>query len=258
MNRISITADRAIASSWIPLLCTLFVFLVPVSIVIWGIPAAGNLVASHMPMVWEHKLGRYVLNVVDMQTEPTKLSSAKQVIYENRIKKLANLAGLPSLEIYFRHAPPNAFAIPGNIIVITDGLIDLMDDAEVVDAVIAHELGHLQLRHGLQRIVSMNLFSTLVLRMNGQDSTAATTGNVLASLTLFPFFSRENESQADSYAFALLNKNGQSPLLFAKAMIKLSELKNNNKSNEVGYSDSHPPTQQRIKVAEAAAMNIKD
>ncbi len=254
MSRVTAVIDQAITSRWVPWVCMLLVFFAPIAIVFWGMPALGTLVASNIPVSSEQKLGRYVLEVVDLQVKPTKLSQKEQTFYIERVKKLAELASVSPVEVYFRSAPANAFALPGNIIVMTDDLIGLMGDPEVIDAVVAHELGHLQHRHSLRRMVSANVFTTLVLRMNGQDGTAASTGNILAAFTMFPYFSRENEAQADEFAFELLKKNGQSPLLFAKAMNKLSESKNRNPRDKASYSDNHPPSQERVKAAEAAAL----
>ncbi len=44
----------------------------------------------------------------------------------------------------------NAFALPGNIVVVTKGLIDNAENAEEVAGVVAHELGHVALDHPIQ------------------------------------------------------------------------------------------------------------
>jgi Zn-dependent protease with chaperone function len=258
IQRISGWIDHAVVSRWMPWCCAVFVFSMPIVFVVWGMPAVGVYLADNVPVSWEHRLGRYVLRVLEMQNKPTKLSVSVQTQYASRVNRLASLANVASVEVYFQDAPPNAFALPGNIMIITDGLIDLMGDPEMVDAVVAHELGHLQHRHALKSIASSTLFTTIVLRMNGQDGTAAKTGGLLAGLTLFPHFSRTHESQADEYAFALLKKNGQSPLLFAEAMHKFKDYQKTNKLEKAGYADSHPPTQERINAAEAAAEKTKN
>jgi Zn-dependent protease with chaperone function len=242
--------DRAVASRFIPWFCTVFVFILPISVVVWGLPSAGTFFANKIPVSWEQGIGRYTLRSLEMLTAPTKLTPTIQAEYSYRVKKLAELASVGPVEVHFRDAEPNAYAMPGNIILITDGLVRIMGDATLVDSIIAHELGHLHNRHGIKSIVSVQLFTKLVLRMNGQEDTAAKTSSLLASLTLFPFFSRAHETEADEYAFFLLKKNEQSPLLFVQAMNKLSEYKKVNKLDKAGYADSHPSTQQRILAAE--------
>jgi heat shock protein HtpX len=75
----------------------------------------------------------------------------KHIKLENMVKKLAGEAGLPLPGIYMietRNKIPNAFATGRNpehsVIAVTDGLLEL-DDHEV-EAVIAHELGHIKNR----------------------------------------------------------------------------------------------------------------
>lgn len=73
------------------------------------------------------------------------------VLLENVVKKLSREAGLPAPKLYMietRDAVPNAFATgrdpKHSAIAVTSGLLDLNEDE--VEAVIAHELGHIKNR----------------------------------------------------------------------------------------------------------------
>ena len=75
----------------------------------------------------------------------------------------------------------NAFAAPGGFIFISRGMIRLCSNEDELAAVLAHEIGHVQLQHGLQAIEKGRLSSALnVLAMEGAKSFG---GKELAELT---------------------------------------------------------------------------
>ncbi len=48
---------------------------------------------------------------------------------------------------------PNAFALPSGTIILTDELVDIAgDDNDMVLAVLAHEIGHVDKKHSLRQI----------------------------------------------------------------------------------------------------------
>ncbi len=66
------------------------------------------------------------------------------------VRRLAARAGLPAPKVMIANVPfPNAFAygspLTGNMVAVTQGLLDVLDREEV-EAVIGHELGHLKHR----------------------------------------------------------------------------------------------------------------
>jgi Zn-dependent protease with chaperone function len=146
----------------------------------------------------------------------------------------------------------NAFTLPGGIIVVTDQLVNLMPDDEVV-AVLAHELGHAHYRHVLRQTVKSSGTAVLAGVLGGDASSVAggvSTGFVLLGTK----FSREFEAQADAYATDMLQKNELSPALFGDALAALVKDEASRGIHE-GYSflSDHPGTAERIAKARAAA-----
>lgn len=113
------------------------------------------------------------------------------------VENLAITLGMPTPKIYIiEDSAPNAFATGRNpqhaIVAATTGLIDIMDDREL-DAVMAHEMGHIQnydirvsmIAFGL--VSAIGLLSDIVLRMLffGGDRRDTNTNPVVLIIGLF-------------------------------------------------------------------------
>ncbi len=112
---------------------------------------------------------------------------------------------------------PNAFALPGGCIVVTDALVNLLSDREeVLLGVLGHEYGHLRHRHGMRTLVQSTLISALTSVALGDFSTLlAGAPALLAEMA----YSRDFEREADAEAVVILRTAGQSP----EAMVQLFE-----------------------------------
>lgn len=99
----------------------------------------------------------------------------------------------------------NAFALPDGSIYITRGLLQhLTGEDDAVAAVLAHEIGHVVLRHTARAFESQakgNILLWVLGNLVGDDLTNDLAGaaNVLFQLN----FSRDQESQADAFGFVL-------------------------------------------------------
>jgi Zn-dependent protease with chaperone function len=245
--------DTAIASRWAVAISALGLVFFPILLVVAVLPKLSELAARHVPVSVEKKLGTYVLSSGESLLPPSRMDLPTQEAYQERVKKLAQLAGLEAVQVEFRAGPPNAYALPGNIIILTDELIRVIADPDEVDAVIAHELGHLHQRHLIKRIVSSHLFTEVALRLNGQDGVARQMSSTLASLSLAPHYSRQHENEADKFAIDLLIENKQSPLLLALALIRLDNHYKEKGVARANYTSSHPDTAARSELATEAA-----
>ena len=117
----------------------------------------------------------------------------------------------------------NAFAAAGGFIFITRGLLRCCRDEDAAAAVLAHEIGHVQSRHGLQAIKKSRV--TAALTTLAVEGTKTFSGQELAELvTTFEGsitditttlinngYSREFEQQADRAAVAILQRVGYDP-----------------------------------------------
>ncbi len=109
----------------------------------------------------------------------------------------------------------NAFALPGGWVYVNRGLIERATDMSELAGVLAHEIGHVTLRHSVQQMqqaeganVGVGLLCTLTKVCDNQAGAAAI--NVGGS-ALFAKFSRTDEAEADAEAVSTTVKAGISP-----------------------------------------------
>jgi beta-barrel assembly-enhancing protease len=97
----------------------------------------------------------------------------------------------------------NAFAVPGGHVFVYTGLLKAAKSGAEVAGVMAHEIGHVTMRHGANQLMKAEAFDVVnqVLFGNDSASIASAVTKICANL-LFLKFSREDEYQADSCAVA--------------------------------------------------------
>lgn len=107
----------------------------------------------------------------------------------------------------------NAFALPGGYISMTDLLVQLLsDEPDAVQGILAHELGHVVRRDGLDLLVRSSLVNALVGVVLGDASAFV----AMAPATLATqSYSRDAERADDQFAASLLSANGVSPATMA-------------------------------------------
>src|SRR5688572_26581355 len=96
----------------------------------------------------------------------------------------------------------NAFAVPGGYIYINRGLIERAGNMSEVAGVLAHEIGHVEERHGVEQMekmqganLALNLGYVLLGRRPGQIEQ---TGVQALGSIVFAKFSRDDENEADA------------------------------------------------------------
>lgn len=184
----------------------------------WGTPWAATQIAQHVSMDWELALSSRALSDLDGSLlSPSKLPAGRQAALRDRFEALnARLhPGLqrypgykPRLQLHFRHGMgANAFALPGGIIVMTDGLAEtaakhgLPDDALL--GVLAHEIGHVVHRHTTRMVVEQGVLNiTLGLALGDMSWMFSNASTLLTALA----YRRNHETEADCFALALMRE----------------------------------------------------
>ncbi|MDE0096814.1 MAG: M48 family metallopeptidase [Gammaproteobacteria bacterium] len=127
-------------------------------------------------------------------------------------------------EIHFhssRFFGPNALAFPGGPIVVTDELVNLLDDDGEVLAVIAHELAHVRERHSLRQIVDTVGMTAIAAILFGADESLVEEATAILINARILRNSRGHEKEADLIALETIRNLGMDEMSLHSAISKL-------------------------------------
>ena len=226
----------------------------------WGVPWMSDRIAAQLPEQVETRLGEEVLAQLDRFAglAPSSLDMERQSGLLERFAALkADMPGAENHRLLFRNAAgigPNALALPGGTVIITDQLVSLVNDDREIDAVLAHELGHQQQHHALRQTLRSSFVIVIAAMFAGDVSSASAVVVAVPPFLLQGHYSREFESEADAFALRTLAEKGTSPAWFAQAMRTLEAFVSDQGESDdsPGYLSSHPQTRERIDEAEFA------
>lgn len=155
----------------------------------------------------------------------------------------------------YRSDKINAFAMPDGTVRVYTGLMDIMNDDELV-AVIGHEIGHVKAQHTLNqyRKAYMAKAAAAGLVAYGSDTVSALTGSYgnIGLAAIDAQFSQSDELDADVYGVGVLHNMGRNPYAAVKAQKKLMA----QGGGKGGFFSSHPASRKRIQVTQQAADAI--
>lgn len=217
------------------------------------IPAGAKATAPLVPQEVLNRVGRSSMKTLDYSLEPSRLAQYEQASIIKDWNKAAENAGLDNnYRILFRSASaPNAFALPDGTIVVFDELVSILSRDELI-AVLFHEAGHVDRRHGAQMMVQASagaiVYGLLLGDLEGLSEVVLGTGISLGENA----FSRTMETDADDFAVEHLKAAGMSPGLLASALNSLpgSERETNSWRE---YLSTHPERKTRTERIESAS-----
>ncbi|MCA1403747.1 M48 family metallopeptidase [Ensifer sp. IC3342] len=142
---------------------------------------------------------------------------------------------------------PNAFALPDGTLILTDELVELAgNDMEMIVGVLAHEIGHVELKHSLRQIYRAAGVAALIMLIAGDIGSGAEDVLVQGGGLLSLSYSRSAEAEADRHSVELMLKAGRDPTAIAR-FFQLIETKLEDHS-ETSIFSTHPGTPERRKA----------
>lgn len=134
---------------------------------------------------------------------------------------------------------PNAMALPGGVILISDEMLEMVGSEAELMAILAHEMGHVELGHCFDRV----RFELLLQRRDagpiGEFADAA------INLLLQRGYSKTAEHEADDYSFNLLLNSRYDPAASGRVFRALNSLQPDPDAGRADplrdYLISHPP-----------------
>lgn len=172
--------------------------------------------------------------------------------------RLAALSERPNLKYEFTvlDAPDvNAFAAPGGFIFVTTGILKKLKDEAELAAVLGHEVGHVVKQHSLKRMqraavaeFGLNLVTGMV---GGKTGALVKELGPIAGDLLLLRNGREAELESDEQGLQLSQRAGLAPEGMIGVQSMLMAQGGGGQGVFAEVFASHPPSEQRIKQAQA-------
>jgi len=183
---------------------------------------------KYIPATWEEKIGEYALQ----QISEGDLCPQREDVRNSLLRALHHVGDKDvNYQVHVQKSgPENAYAMPGNKVLVTASLLSNIKTQEELLAVLAHEAGHIHHRHALRNLVKAGGVQILITMFLGNSST----GTSMQALTMLTQLrnSRQFENEADAYAVAHLSDRKINPQALAKFLREVSDEEPDQRSTE--------------------------
>lgn len=212
------------------------------------LPFMARTTADRLPPTALDRISNEMQRVFDSTLfEPSKLSEERRGLIVIRVDELEFDEEMRDrILLEFRNAEgvgANAMALPSGSIFLTDQLVELTPDNDVIAAVVAHEIGHVAHRHGLRQIIQSTALGVIITWFIGDVSAL---GAAAPTALLEAKYSRDLEREADAYAVRILRANRISPAKLAEALELIEQSHGaGSDGGMLAYVSTHPTTEER-------------
>jgi len=154
----------------------------------------------------------------------------------------------------------NAIACPGGLIFISSGLVNMASNEDELAAILAHEVAHVSLQHGILSIdqARWTEFGTLVAHESAEtwgssdiQNAANDYGDIVEDVTsniITKGYSRETEYQADSLAAVICASAGYDPRALSSVLECMCAI---DSRSGPGFWQTHPSPEDRLEAVNA-------
>lgn len=176
--------------------------------IIWGIFALGSAIVWWIPPSVEQQLGNLILPVYRQQAEPGKTQDQLNDLLNKLETHLPPSNPARNYQILYINQPVvNAAAVPGDRILVYQGLLDKAESENELMMILGHELGHFQNRDHLRGLGNALLLQIVFSSLFGDIGSVAAIGTTSIEAISRAQFSQKQETQADDVGLDLLYKH---------------------------------------------------
>lgn len=235
------------------------------------LPNLGNSDISLVSIAEEERLGQDWLRSFYGRT-PLMRDYLMQSYIESLVYRLVPYSDIPydDVQVVVINSPTlNAFAVPGGIIGVNNGIFLYADNEDQLASILAHELAHLSQRHFARSVANQQssgittmagLLASVVLAATvGSDAgiaMAAATQGAAANSQLR--YSRQNEQEADRIGQATLYRAGLDPAATSVMFEHMNDLTRMVGSRIPEYLLTHPLPESRLNDTAARAAQYPE
>jgi predicted Zn-dependent protease len=174
-----------------------------------------------------------------------------------QIAAQADQRGIPYTFYVVNSDVVNAFSIPGGHIYVNRGIVERADNVAQLAGVLAHEIGHVAERHGIQQAqraqnanTALSVLYGVLMRRNPSGVERA--GIQVGGTAVLAGYSRGAEHEADRVAIGYMMRSGYNPHGLPQFFGKLMNEQRRQPSKVEQWFATHPLTQERVSNTTAA------
>ncbi|OYP35252.1 peptidase M48 [Rhodopirellula sp. MGV] len=210
-----------------------------------------------MPVSVDRAIGQSAFGTMDVGgpeiNDAVVVGAVEQMV--ERLKPHAAIDGL-EFEVHVVDSPVlNAFCLPGGIIVVYTGLIEEAKSPEQVAAVLAHEMSHATLRHGMERVGQSLGFWAAATFLIGDLTGLMAAGTELFHYAAVNSYSRGQEDAADAEGVKMLYEAGIDPSGMAQ-FFQILEEEHGDVPDALAWISTHPQHADRIDSVNAIIKSL--
>ena len=216
----------------------------------YGVPALATTVAFALPenasaALRDEGLGGMDELLFEQSALPAETTERVTRLFDD-IKRTNRDFAPYRLEFRASRIGPNAFAVPGGLVVMTDELVELAESDDEIMAVLAHEVGHLHGRHSLRILLQNSLSALLIAGLTGDISNITALSATIPTVLMQAKYSRDFEREADDFAFNYLTIRGASTDALSDLLLRLDQSVAEDGDDFPSWLSSHPPSRERV------------
>lgn len=179
----------------------------------FGVLTAARTAVRALPIRIDEQIGEMAMPAL-VSEQRLEANHPATVLAREIVRRLQPHAAIPEMNfrvLVVESDEVNAFALPGGQMVVYTGLLKKAQTPEQVAGVIAHEMSHATLRHGLQS-VSQSLGIVAAMQfLVGDIGGLVSFGSQIAQKSILTSYSRAAETEADLEGARMLHEAGIDP-----------------------------------------------
>jgi beta-barrel assembly-enhancing protease len=228
---------------WSTLASLALISVLSIILLWWQYDAVVSWVADQISIKHEVQLGNSVLEKIQADGEIIKTGAAVETI--SKIGRRLSKDSAYQYQWYIqKDKSVNAFALPGGIIIINSALIEKVNNADEIAAVLAHEIQHVEQRHSLKGMIhSLGWAAGLMIVLGDVNAAAAIVIHQMGVM----YFGRDIEDEADRLGYQTLVRANVQPQGMV-SLLQILEKQAGGKAPE--WLSSHPDINKRIQNIE--------
>ena len=228
---------------------------------LYGVPLLASRLVALVPPAWEESLGETVARQMEASLgesngwqvcDPNPDSLANRAIARFGAAAMEGSGSPFTLDItVVKSDIPNAFALPGGQVFFFSALLEQAETQDEFAGVLAHEVGHVAHRHGMEQLISTAGTGALIGFILG-DMTGISVAAGLGATIIDARFSRDAERQADAFAAHVAERMDFNPAGLADLINRVGA--DDEFARALALLSTHPLTEDRKAALEVLSQ----